>query len=101
MTALCSFTNCQHKVSTPYHPQTNGLVERFNSTLITGLQKVTNDQADDWDTKIDNFMFAYRTSVQESTKYSPFEIMFNRYKGISKLNYTSIHIHVLLTKEPL
>ena len=33
----------KHLLSTPYHPQTNGLVERFNKTLCESIAKTTRD----------------------------------------------------------
>ncbi len=38
-----------HRISTAYHPQTNGLVERFNQTLQRSLVKMVNNNQDDWD----------------------------------------------------
>ena len=38
---LCELVNVRHKFSIPYHPQTNGLTENFNGTLINVLRKVT------------------------------------------------------------
>lgn len=71
-------TGFKHRVSSAYHPQTNGLDERLNQTLKASLQKVVNHQQDDWDNLIDNVLFAYRTSRQDSTKFTPFYLMYGR-----------------------
>lgn len=65
-------------MTSAYHPQSNGLDERFNQTLERALQKTVNEQQDDWDEAIDDILFAYRTSVHATTKYSPFYLMFGR-----------------------
>ncbi len=49
--------------TTPYHPQTDGLVERFNQTLKRMLRKATKDEGKDWDKVIPYLLFAYRTST--------------------------------------
>lgn len=67
-----------HRISTAYHPQTNGLVERFNQTLQRSLVKLTNEDQDNWDEYLDGVLFAYRTSQQKSTKLTPFELMYCR-----------------------
>ena len=58
--------------------QANGLTERFNQTLQSMLRKYIQDHKDRWDEYIDTCIFAYNTSRQESTLYTPFEIMFGR-----------------------
>lgn len=68
----------EHRVSTAYHPQTNGLVERFNQTLQRSLVKLVNEQQNNWDDYIDGVLFAYRTSKQKSSKITPFELMYCR-----------------------
>ena len=46
---LLGLTGIEHRVTSAYHPQTNGLTERFNQTLQTALLKVVNDKQTDWD----------------------------------------------------
>lgn len=46
---LCQMLGIEHRVSAPYHPQTNGLTERFNQTLCSALAKYVNEKQDDWD----------------------------------------------------
>ena len=68
-----------HKVSTTaYHPQTDGLVERFNRTLIDMLAKTVEKNGRDWDQHLPHVLFAYRASPQESTKESPFFLLYGR-----------------------
>ncbi|GET62386.1 DDE-type integrase/transposase/recombinase [Rhizophagus irregularis DAOM 181602=DAOM 197198] len=56
----------KHNFSTPYHPKTNGLIERFNKTLCESLAKLSN--IEDWDLKVPGVLFAYRTKRNDSTK---------------------------------
>ena len=69
-------TNTEHRITSAYHPQTNGLTERFNQTLSRCLSKVINDSHDDWDLKINTVLMGYRASRQASTKHSPFYMLF-------------------------
>ena len=64
--------------TSPYHPQTDGLVERFNQTLKAMLKKTAVDEGKDWDKLIPFLLFAYREVPQESTGYSPFELLYGR-----------------------
>jgi Integrase zinc binding domain/Integrase core domain len=67
----------KHTKSTPYYPQANGQVERFNRTLVNSLRKMTEGQKD-WDEFIAPTLFAYRTTPQTTTKISPFMITYGR-----------------------
>lgn len=62
--------------TTPYHPQTDGLVERFNQTLKGMLKKFVSENGKDWDKWLPYLLFAYREVPQASTGFSPFELLF-------------------------
>ena len=68
-----------HKVNTSsYHPKSDGLVERFNSTLCQSLSmNVAKDQKD-WDEYIPLVLFAHRTSVCGAIGDSPFYVLYGR-----------------------
>jgi len=67
----------KHLLSTPYHPQTNGLVERFNRTLCESLAKLL-DKSTEWDKLISSVLFAYRTSKHSTMKITPFYLIYGR-----------------------
>ena len=68
-----------HPIRTmPYHPQTDGLVERFNKTLKSMLRKYATKEGKDWDKLIPYLLFAYREVPQASTGFSPFELLYGR-----------------------
>lgn len=64
--------------STPYHPQTDGLVERFNQTLKRMLRRFVNETGKDWDAWLPYLLFAYREVPQASTGFSPFELLYGK-----------------------
>ena len=68
----------KHRLTTCYHPQANGLDERYNQTLCNALAKNAQDDRTSWDVKLKEIVYAYNTAVQESTKHTPFEAMFGR-----------------------
>ena len=65
-------------LTSAYHPQSNGLDERFNQTLQRQLLKFVEEKQPDWDLYIDSILFSYRISRQDSTKQSPFVLLFGR-----------------------
>lgn len=64
--------------SSPYHAQCNGLCERFNGTLKQMLKRVAIERPKDWDRYLPAVLFGYREVPQESTGYSPFELLLGR-----------------------
>ena len=70
---VCELLEMNKTRTTPYHPQSDGLVERLNKTLATMLSNFVNANQSDWDILLPYVMMAYRGSVQSSTKYTPYE----------------------------
>lgn len=62
----------QHNQISPYHPQSNGLVERFHGTLLKNLQKLCLKNVNEWDRHLDKALFGYRASRNDSMGASPF-----------------------------
>lgn len=63
MKEVCQLLGIHRVNTTAYHPQTDGLVERFNRTLIDMLAKRVERNGNDWDTQLPYVLFAYRASL--------------------------------------
>ena len=73
-----SLCGCKGIRTSPYHPQANGQVERFHSTLKSMLKKVVKQQPKLWHKYLPALLFACRELPCESTGFSPFELLFGR-----------------------
>lgn len=79
---LCEKMNINKKFSSPYRPQTNGLVERTNKTIIGILAKNAYNEKTKWDKYIDLIRFNYNIRFQENLQTSPFELMYGRFPNL-------------------
>lgn len=61
-----------------YHPQTDGMVERFNHTFCDMVSMFVKENQRDWDEYIPFLLFAFRTMTHATTKESPFYMLFGR-----------------------
>src|SRR5206468_10472353 len=62
----------------PIYPQSDGMVERMNRTLLNSLSAFVSDHQRDWDLCTPLVLLAYRTAVHEATKVTPCEAMLGR-----------------------
>ncbi|KFM56688.1 Retrovirus-related Pol polyprotein from transposon 412, partial [Stegodyphus mimosarum] len=75
---LCKLLGIDKTQTTPLHPQSDGMVERFNRTILNNLSLVVSRNQQDWDKKLPLFLLAYRSAVHETTGYSPSQMLFGR-----------------------
>ena len=75
---ICKLLQITKTRTSPYHPESDGMVERFNRTLENGLTMFVNENQTDWDQHIPLFLMAYRTAVHVSTKVTPSKMMLGR-----------------------
>ena len=75
---LCESFQTKHRLTSPYRPQTNGMVERFNRTLGECIARLVQNEERDWDEFVEATLFAYRTKKHATTGFTPFYLMYGR-----------------------
>jgi hypothetical protein len=79
-----------------YHPQTDGLVERFNGTILNMIASYVNDGQTDWDVHLKPCVYAYNNAVHPSTQETPFYLMYLRKNNMPiDLNYQQPESHAV------
>ena len=75
---LCDTFGVDKTRTTPYRPQANGKCERFNRTLVSMLRRAVLKRPYDWEPLLPTVLQAYRSSITESTGFTPFRLAFGR-----------------------
>ncbi len=73
---ILSQLHIQHVVSSAYHPESQGALERFHQTLKTMLKTYCTESEKEWDEGLPLLLFSLRETVQESLGFSPAELVF-------------------------
>jgi hypothetical protein len=74
---ICERLSIRKTRSTPYRPQSDGFIEKFNRTMVDALSKMAQVQKD-WDLLLCLILMFYRATVQNSTGCSPALLMLGR-----------------------
>ena len=80
---LCSFAGVQKSRTIPYHAMGNGMVERFNQTLLNMLGTLQDSQKHDWKSYVASLVHSYNATKHDSIGYSPFILMFGRHPRLA------------------
>ena len=76
MLDVCQALGIKKLNTTAYHPQGDGMVERFNRTLWAMLRKHAQDYGKQWDRYLHGLLWAYRNTPHESTGKCPSYLLF-------------------------
>ena len=79
----CEIAGVKKSRTTPYHPMVNGMVERYNKTLLNMLRTLSDNQKSDWKSHVFTMTHAYNAAEHESTGYAPFYLMFGRHPRLA------------------
>ena len=78
MKDLCAILRIQKTVTSVYHPQSDGMVERSNHTIQAMLRTYVNSTRNDWEDHLPSVICAYRATPHQSTGISPYLMLYGR-----------------------
>ena len=78
MQDICRIFVIEKTRSTPYHPQGNGQVERFNRIIADTLSKYCAEKPQEWDVYLPYINFVYNATVHRTTGATPHSMIFGR-----------------------
>ncbi|MCO5581089.1 hypothetical protein L7F22_034965 [Adiantum nelumboides] len=74
LTEVCEELKIQHRDSTPYFPQSNGLVEKANGIIAGIIRKMVQSKPKLWDAFLDEALWTYRTTYKDATQFTPLHL---------------------------
>jgi hypothetical protein len=67
-----------HRIATPYHPQTRGQVETPNKQIKNMLQKTVNQMGRSWRSKLSEALWAYRMAYKMLIGMTPYQLDYRK-----------------------
>ena len=107
---MCELLDITKSRTTPYRPQSNGMIERFNRTLLDMISSYVYDHQRNWDIHLPLLTMAYRSCEHDSTGYSPNYLMLGRevylpseilYGDTTSSDDTNINEYVITLKDTM
>ena len=80
---LCSLAEIEKSWTTPHHSMGNGMIKRFNQTLLNLLGTLEYHQKTDWKSVVAPLVHAYNSIQHDSTGFSPYFLMFGRHPRLA------------------
>ena len=81
--------NIQNIKTTAFHPESNGNIERMHSTLVNLMKTSIAENNKQWDENLKYINFVINTTTNQTTGYSPYELIFGRSPNIPSMVNTS------------
>lgn len=78
MSQFCRLFNIDKHTSSPYHPASNGIIERSFRTVKDLIYATSKDMGKDWISVLPHVEIGLRVSKHKTVKFSPFEVIFGR-----------------------
>ncbi|MCO5549937.1 hypothetical protein L7F22_003414 [Adiantum nelumboides] len=78
LTEVCEELKISHRHSTPYNPQSNGLVEKANGIIEGIIKKMVESEPKRWDNFLDGAVWAYITTYRDATQFIPFYLVYGQ-----------------------
>ncbi|MCO5609131.1 hypothetical protein L7F22_063353 [Adiantum nelumboides] len=75
---VCEELKISHKHSTPYYPQSNGLVEKANGIIAGIIRKMVESKPKRWDNFLDGAIWTYKTTYRDATQFNPFHLVYGQ-----------------------
>ncbi|MCO5551363.1 hypothetical protein L7F22_004865 [Adiantum nelumboides] len=94
LTKVCDELHILHRHSTPYYPQSNGLVEKANGIIAGIIQKMVKNKTKLWNDFLDGALWAYQTTYKEAKDFTPFHLVYGQ-EALQpiELNISTIRLH--------